>query len=403
MKKLNENIGRLKTLMNISEASDVYSNVDFKDKVVNSSSAPSKDNINIALLKDVQTAAERAGLKVDITTAISGHYSKPSRHPSGNAVDIAIINGKAVSNSNRSDAEKLVRELVKMGYVKNSESGNPKAVLTFGFPGHDNHVHVSNTTGTSTEKQDVKVTEPLSPSKDFGNKELGAKTEPETTDKSKTTTEPETTSSDPEKTYYDSFSSSVASLFGLNESIVYGNFGKNTSTKSDYILIPKKSNDTIKSPVSGKIENCKYNSSCDNQFSIKHEIDGEDYYLEFCGIDKIKISGGYISQGDTIGEIKDDVKVFLYNKRCKKEYISNFMGKKTKDGSNSITPKIKPSKGYYDPLLASVLSLPKKIFSGDYPSVTGPDRNKSIFSNIFKSPTSKKVNENIERIKRLLK
>ena len=389
MKKLNETIGRLKTLMNISEASDVYANVDFKDRVVGSST-PSKDNINVALLKDVQTAAERANVKVDITTAISGHRTGKTRHTTGNAVDIAIINGKAVSNSNRTDAEKLVRELEKMGYVKNRESGNPKAVLTFGFPGHDNHVHISNTTGTSTEKQDSQISEPLSPSKDFANKESG------------TTTEPETTSAAPEKTYYDSFSSSIGSLFGLNESKIYGNFGKNISTKSDYILIPKRNNDKIKSPVSGKIENCTYKSSCNNQFSIKHEINGEEYYLEFCGIDKITARSGYISQGDTIGELADDVKVYLYNKRCKKEYISNFMNKETSDGKNSKKP-IKKEKGYYDPLLASVLSLPKKIFSGDYPSVTGPDRDKSIFSNIFKSPTSKKVNENIERIKKLLK
>jgi len=390
MKKLNENITRLKTLMNISEASDVYSNVDFKDRVVGSST-PSKDNINVSLLKDVQTAAERANVKVDITTAISGHKTGKTRHTTGNAVDIAIINGKAVSSSNRSDADKLVRELEKMGYIKNKESGNPKAVLTFGFPGHDNHVHVSNTTGTSTEKTDTRVSEPLSPSKDFANKESGD------------TSEPGITSTEPEKTYYDSFSATIGSLFGLNESKIYGNFGKNTSSKGDYILIPKRSNDKIKSPVSGKVENCKYNSSCDNQFSIKHEIDGQEYYLEFCGIDKLKVSSGYISQGDTIGEITDDVKVYLYDKRCKKQRISDFMNKETSSDKNSKTPNIKPSKGYYDPLLASVFSLPKKIFSGNYPSVTGPDRDKSIFSDLFKSPTSKKVNENIEKIKKLLK
>lgn len=129
----------------ISEASDVYDNVNFKDNVVGKST-PSRDNINTALLQDVQTAAKAAGVKVDITTAVSGHDAG-TRHESGNAVDIAIINNKAVSLSNRYDADKFVDALVQMGYQKNVESGNPKAVLTFGFNGHNNHVHVSNKNG----------------------------------------------------------------------------------------------------------------------------------------------------------------------------------------------------------------------------------------------------------------
>jgi hypothetical protein len=137
----------------VLEAEDVYDNVDFKDNVVGDST-PSKDTINLALLQDVQTAAKNAGLKVDITTAVSGH--RPSqRHDSGNAVDIARINGKAVSRSNRADADKLVDALVSMGYTKNVESGNDKAVLTFGFEGHDNHVHVSNK-GTSSSSDNPK-------------------------------------------------------------------------------------------------------------------------------------------------------------------------------------------------------------------------------------------------------
>jgi hypothetical protein len=139
----------------VTEATDVYSNVNFKDGVVGNSK-PSKDNINISLLQDVQTAAKNANLNVDITTAVSGHDTG-TRHESGNAVDIAIINGKAVSLTNRADADKLVNELIKLGYTKNSESGNDKAVLTFGFKGHDNHVHVSkkssetsSNTGTET-------------------------------------------------------------------------------------------------------------------------------------------------------------------------------------------------------------------------------------------------------------
>jgi len=139
----------------VIEAIDNYSNVDFKDRVVGKST-PSKDNINISLLQDIQTAAKNANLKVDITTAVSGHHPG-TRHESGNAVDIAIINGKAVSLNNRIDADRLVNELIKLGYTKNAESGNDKAVLTFGFKGHDNHVHVSkkSTTPSSNDSSET--------------------------------------------------------------------------------------------------------------------------------------------------------------------------------------------------------------------------------------------------------
>lgn len=132
----------------IQEAVDVYDNLNFENI---GQGDPSKDDINTALLQDVQTAAKNAGVVVSITTGISGHEHLPSRHPSGNAVDIAKINGKSVSPSNKGDANKFVDALISMGYVKNQEDTNPKSVLTFGFQGHDNHVHVSNTTNqTST-------------------------------------------------------------------------------------------------------------------------------------------------------------------------------------------------------------------------------------------------------------
>lgn len=292
MKKLNENITRLKTLMNISEASDVYSNVDFKDGVVGSST-PSKDNINVALLKDVQTAAERANVKVDITTAVSGHKTGKTRHTTGNAVDIAIINGKAVSNSNKSDAEKLVGELVKMGYIKNKESGNPKAVLTFGFPGHDNHVHVSNTTGTPTEKQDDKVSEPLSPSSEFAASQ---------------------SSTDDIET---NFIKSLGSSLGLKEEKIYSEFGKDKVLTSGTIKLPKNSNSQIKSPVDGIVNNKKDSgTSCVNKIVIQHLIKDKKYYLEFCNVTNPSVSDGEkVRKGKIIGTTNDDVYISLYNSR----------------------------------------------------------------------------------------
>ena len=111
---------------------------------------PAADKINPALLKDISNAAVDADVTVEITTAVSGHTSNPgrSRHPSGNAVDIALIDGIAVStNPNiKPKVDAFVKQLTDRGYILNSESGNTKAVLTYPYQNHGNHIHVSNTT-----------------------------------------------------------------------------------------------------------------------------------------------------------------------------------------------------------------------------------------------------------------
>jgi hypothetical protein len=123
-----------------------YRNVKFSNIGIGN---PAADKINPALLLDIRNAAVAAGVTVEITTAVSGHTSTPSRHPSGNAVDIALIDGIAVStdSSIKPKVEAFVKQLIDRGYAFNKEgAGNPKAVLTYPFPNHSNHVHVSNTT-----------------------------------------------------------------------------------------------------------------------------------------------------------------------------------------------------------------------------------------------------------------
>ena len=156
----------------VSEAVDVYDNVDFKDYVVGKST-PSRDNINTALLQDVQTAAKMAGLKVGITTAVSGH-GKGTNHETGNAVDVAMINGigsGGATNETNGNAEfrklgnKLKDALVSMGYIWNTEIGNTKAVLWQTNKGgnHFNHVHISNNSGEPSENS-TKNTDTSNPS-----------------------------------------------------------------------------------------------------------------------------------------------------------------------------------------------------------------------------------------------
>lgn len=126
-----------------------YKNVQFGDYVVGNCT-PSKDNTNPQLLKDISRAAVSSNVTVVITTACTGH--KPgTRHGSNDAVDIAIVNNSriyseknAINQGIHDDMGRFVKQLQKIGYRKNvSERGRKKVVLTFGFPGHDNHIHIS--------------------------------------------------------------------------------------------------------------------------------------------------------------------------------------------------------------------------------------------------------------------
>lgn len=119
-----------------------------------------KDSVSKALLDDLQKACEANDIKITIDYVVTGHgkmakSGNVSRHHKQSAVDIDFIilpDGKklVVSPQNRAVVEKLTNTLEGMGYNKNAEGeSNPKAFLTFGFEGHDNHVHVSNLTDTS--------------------------------------------------------------------------------------------------------------------------------------------------------------------------------------------------------------------------------------------------------------
>lgn len=153
---------------NRTQVSGMGKNLTYIDNVV-SGSKPSIDlpKVNKDLLKDISTAAEKSGVEVSITTAKTGH-GPGGRHGKYEAVDIAVVNNKgfpdeksAINNGIHDDIKRFVDELVKMGYKKNVESANDKSVLTFGFPGHSNHIHVSRkfgaeqSTPSDTEQMDT--------------------------------------------------------------------------------------------------------------------------------------------------------------------------------------------------------------------------------------------------------
>jgi hypothetical protein len=148
-------IGDVKPLINELNTpepvdSTKYSSIEFKNIGLGN---PIGDKINPYLLDDVEMAASQAGVKASVTTAVSGHKSGSRHNPSGNAVDLAIFDGKGYSSEQDAKnkgiydgIKRFVDTLQSMGYKVNSESGNDKAVLWFGFAGHHHHVHVSRIT-----------------------------------------------------------------------------------------------------------------------------------------------------------------------------------------------------------------------------------------------------------------
>jgi peptidoglycan hydrolase-like protein with peptidoglycan-binding domain len=125
----------------------------------------SQDQVNKNLLDDLDRAGEMADVKIRITTASSDHGSRTStgnvsRHGYGAAVDIASLNGVGANNPKFNGYGNLVKDaLVNLGYVLNSESGNPKSILWQTNIGgnHFNHIHVSNKEGISDSPVNTKI------------------------------------------------------------------------------------------------------------------------------------------------------------------------------------------------------------------------------------------------------
>lgn len=295
-----------------------------------------QDKINQVLLDDIKTAAKAAGVNVTITTAVSNHQEKTSsdnisRHTVGNAVDIAIINGRSVaSNEAKADTTKFIEALVKMGYKFNvAESGNDKVVLGYGFSGHDNHVHVSNRTGNvSTYNPNIDTS---SISKSLGN-----------------TTTSGSTSGLPGEGLASKLYAVTADVLqkGLqkesSKNISIDNFitpikGNSLDKNIKQIMLRGNSFDKIVAPYDGTIStNNKPN--CSNGVTIKHNYNGEIYYSVFCNIGTISNNlSNKISKGDIIGtKSKDDVSYHVEDVHGNKVLLSKLYSEKKSTGNNSL-------------------------------------------------------------------
>lgn len=203
------------------------------------------------------------------------------------------------------------------------------------------------------------------------------------------------------------------------------NFGRGVQNRYGRIIIPGDFNPNIKSPMAGIVDNLRYNSSCKNQITIRNQ-DNAKIYLQFCGIDVPLVrDGSSVSEGQIIGKTNSDVEATLYDSTWNRINIGDTfrVEKSSRDDkektSDKDKKKVEKERYYEDPAVALMASLPSmafdKIFGNRYDEKTGELKQKRWGGvadkrpvdpwviDFIKKPFTKKVNEDIERIKKLLK
>ena len=415
-----ENKNLISELEMIPLANMSYSNVNRDDD------GTKNDSVNKALVDDIQAAAKAIGVTATITTAKTGHNEQTttgnkSRHTDGTGVDIAIINGIGSGgatnekNGNQQFRElgyKLKDALVSMGYIWNTENGNDKAVMWQTNTGgnHFSHLHVSNRTGNSSGTPTV--------SGSSGSSLSG-------------TSDTDTVSTSRNRSFIHKLAAPLLNAVGIKEQ--FSKFGDRVKSSNGMIILPSDENQKIVSPVNGKIVNFKSIESCENQVSIEFQDGSDVSYLVYCGMSNpTTYTGDIVSSGDRIGNTFSDVTVTLYNSNGKKQKI-NYSEKETQ--SPFLFSKTNNDKTKNDPYNGDD-SFKKKPYKSTDPEVTKALKSMrhgvANLLNIKKnrkndkgemvdkrwgSPTSKeqprdwiinpknekKLTENIERIKGLLK
>ena len=234
-----------------------------------------------------------------------------------------------------------------------------------------------------------------------------------TSDSDKTTSD--VTTKPDEEDIETKFLRGIAGQLGLKEEKFYSKLGNRTSTSFGRITIPSRDNSNIKSPVNGTVNNYHSDRSCPNQIAIEHNFEGRSYYLQFCNISNPEVRDNQrVSKGTVLGKTSSDVIVSLYNKGWEKISIEKMLDKEidqkppvnkivnksndNKDKDKDKDEDDKKEKEYYDPYAIWFFNKVKEKM----PSISKGGEPK--ISNFFDKYglSGKKVNENIERIKKLL-
>ncbi len=252
----------------------------------------SKDEINKNLINDLIKASESAAgfmrgkFVANITTAKSDHSretksGRQSRHSTGNAVDIAVINDVSYK-TDRDGFTKLgnllVKELEKLGYVKTTDESGKEKTIIWQSPDHYNHIHISNTQGEASTT---------------------------------TTGDTQTSGSTLDQIIGTSQDVALSSLL-KGESITEQIFGNNDQYVKDYTIVPIKHNRELRFAfASGRIESIR-----DKELVISTKIGRSNYFVKYEGLDDIDGSeNGKVYKKDRLGEMSSDVKVTIFDSK----------------------------------------------------------------------------------------
>ena len=189
----------------------------------------------------------------------------------------------------------------------------------------------------------------------------------------------------------------ILNVIGIKESFEPSSFGNNVQSNRGKVMIPKKTNSKIKSPVSGVIVDINTSQSCINQTVIEFN----EGYLEYCGITNPSLkTGGKVRIGDSLGTTNSNVTVTLYSRKKNKTNI---------ELNNDENPKVEKPKNRDSLLVKGYHNLKKSSkekeleLKKDKPEQPTNSLLVRGYRNLKKSfDTPKKLEENIERIKKLL-
>jgi hypothetical protein len=204
----------------------------------------------------------------------------------------------------------------------------------------------------------------------------------------------------PDEEYY-SFSIVKENYNLISEQKIYGSFGYGISSNGYTVTIPKDKNPKIKSAVNGTIGRKSFSSGCKNQTDITHKVNGENFYLQYCGIKNPRQSGN-VSMGNEIGQAgEDNITVSLYNssgERIPIDYYKN-REEKTSNAKAPLNKKTVEIDKVYFPVkkvdVDAVYYSPRQINPDE--KVFGPKKKKETYREDYR------IQKNITKIRKLLK
>lgn len=300
----------------------------------------SKDltKVSDALLKDVKSAIEYIRQNYDknfyaeVSSALRPKDYK-SRHSKGNALDIFNFNGYTYNN-NKDKFTKwgdiFVEVLKSMGYQSvKSESGVAKAILWKSDPQHNNHVHISNTTTSSSAP----------PTKGLKLDDLASATQSDATPK---TTDMSTTQyqTDPGLSLFKFETKMKLTKKMIMEAILSeGLFGKGEYENKNMIVVPSSSNDYVFFPFDkGKVIG-SISTDCPNEIIISFNDDKNK--IQYCGANKSYVyRGTKVKKDERIGRVgSDDVTIRILDNRDRLISLKDLKIEEPKDKSADEKPK----------------------------------------------------------------